>query len=197
MGSTGKRTGLLLVICGRCIAQDRATPASEVQAMLDADLRGGESGGALPDRGPAAHPNIAQAGGSWWEVTARYEIRTGVGVVSVAGLRHKVPKQATKANQRGVKLAKSGKHQEAANTLEQALAYDAEFASAHNNLGVQYVLLRRPADARRELLRAIELDPALEGAFLNLARLELQSGNPIAAEQYARTATKLSGRNYH
>ncbi|MEO8098668.1 MAG: tetratricopeptide repeat protein [Acidobacteriota bacterium] len=165
--------------------------------MLDADLRGGESGGALPDRGPAAHPDITQAGRPFWNMKARYENRVEVGVVSAAGLRHKVPKQATKANKRGIKLAKSGKHQEAANTLEQALAYDPEFASAHNNLAVQYVLLLRQADARRELLLAIELDPALEGAFLNLARLELQSGDPIAAEQYAQRASRLSGRNLH
>jgi Flp pilus assembly protein TadD len=166
---------LIVTMCGcSCFAQDPWRSPGEIQAAAVTEMRGRESTAPSPE----------------WSVPY-----TESGVTSVARLRHKIPKQAIKANQRATNLAKSDNHQAAASELEHAIAYDPEYATAHNNLGVQYVLLRRPEDAQREFLRAIQLDPALDEAFLNLGWLELQQGDLTAAEQHGRRATTLSARN--
>jgi Flp pilus assembly protein TadD len=170
-----RKVCLLCLVACYSIAQDRATSPEAVQSALDASLRGHEVDELklpLPSKNPP-----------------------GEGVISAARLRHKVPKQAEKALKRAVKLSDSGKRLEATHEFELAIAYDPDYADAHNNLGVHYILLNRPADARRELLRAIESDPTLGIAFFNLGWMDLQSGDLTAAEQHAQRAVALSDRN--
>ena len=69
------------------------------------------------------------------------------GTVSVAGLRHEVPKAARKAFERGLKDSAKGNHVATVKELEQAVALDPEFADAHNRLGVEYDQMGRPEEA--------------------------------------------------
>jgi Flp pilus assembly protein TadD len=114
------------------------------------------------------------------------------GVVSVQALQHKVPKKAKQAYDHAAKLSKEGKYLEASRELERAIQIDASYADAHNNLGVQYMRLRRLEEAEREFRRAAELDPALAQAHANLATSAWFAGDLPRAEAEALRALALA-----
>lgn len=75
---------------------------------------------------------------------------------------------------------------------EQAIRTDPTYAVPHHDLAVQYINMKRPWDARRHLLRAIELDPNLRTAYVNLSVADLALGDPLGAELSAQHALSLN-----
>jgi len=118
-----------------------------------------------------------------------------VEAVSVESLRHRVPKAAKKAYDRGTEFAQKGDARRAVEELEKAVAVDAEYAEAHRVLGVYYVHLGRVSDAEAEMRRAIALDPYVSVAHSNLAWLLLRLRKFPEAESSVRRALALSPNN--
>ena len=110
--------------------------------------------------------------------------------MSVAQLKHKIPKEAMKSFKRGQDLADAGNNESAVQELEKAVALDPEFAEAHAALGVTYAHLTRFGEAEAELKRAIDLDPSSPG-YYNLGLVYFQTGNMQAAETSVRKALQL------
>ncbi|MEO8099033.1 MAG: tetratricopeptide repeat protein [Acidobacteriota bacterium] len=93
--------------------------------------------------------------------------------VSVAQLRHKVPKSARKAFERASQLSGKGDYRGAALELEKAIAEDPKYMEAYCNLGAQYFRLGMMERAAVEASMAIELDPKSSIAHANLAAIQL------------------------
>jgi tetratricopeptide (TPR) repeat protein len=110
--------------------------------------------------------------------------------VSLAQLKHKIPKEALKAFKRGQELSEAGNHDLAAKELEKAITLDPEFAEARAALGVDYAQLMRFDEAAAELKRSIALDPSSSG-YYNLGLVYFQTGDMEAAETSVRKALQL------
>jgi len=115
--------------------------------------------------------------------------------VSVAELRHQPTKKARRSAREAEKLAARGDHVRAAAALEKAIALDPQYIQAHGNLGAEYLVLHRYAEAVVELQRAVALDPAAAWLQSNLAMALWETGKPAEAEQWARHAVSIDGRN--
>jgi Flp pilus assembly protein TadD len=195
----------LFILIHACVgsAQDGGMTAQEVQAAVEADMREravlGGAMGALPlAPGRAGSPldkNNAILSALDLPLSPAASRPQSAGIISVQKLAHKIPKQAAKAFERAAKLSKDRKHTEAVQELKQAITVDPDFAEAHTNLGVQYYLLNRPAEAETALLRALELDPASASAYVDLAAVKLLQRDADAAEGFARRALALSPRS--
>jgi len=69
-----------------------------------------------------------------------------------------------------------GKQDEALAHYAEALRLDPGYIDAHNGLAIAYVMMGRPADARREWETVLRLDPAQESVRRNLRRLDEMEG---------------------
>jgi Flp pilus assembly protein TadD len=118
--------------------------------------------------------------------------RSGASLVSAPHLRHKVPKEATKAFQRALTLSHSGDHQKAEDELERAILLDPEFAEAYANVGIEYASTGSYQLAEARFRKAIELDPASPVAYCNLGVLLIKVGRTREAESAIRRALELS-----
>lgn len=66
-------------------------------------------------------------------------------------------------------------------------------ASGHYALGMTLEALQRAADARRQFEKSIELQPAQTESYFQLGRIELEAGNPGAADaQFTRVLSRDS-----
>ncbi len=90
--------------------------------------------------------------------------------------------------QRATAFIALGREAEAEADLKRVLELDENFARAHRALG--QLLLDRgiTEDARRELARAIELDPALPGVRILYASALIKSGQPALALDHLQVA---------
>jgi tetratricopeptide (TPR) repeat protein len=86
--------------------------------------------------------------------------------------------------------AMSGHTREAIAHFQEAIRLEPNFPPPHFNLGV-LLAEEKPDEARIELRRAAELNPNYFQPRLFLARLELQSHNPTAANKWAQEALKI------
>ena len=95
-------------------------------------------------------------------------------VVSVGEFDRDVPPAAKKQYEKGVRLANDGKLAEALESFKQALALYPRYLRAHNDLGAQFLKLRRMDEAVEEFEIAIEIDPKAFNPRLNMgiARVE-------------------------
>lgn len=118
-----------------------------------------------------------------------------LGSVSVAQLRHKIPRAAQKLFERAYRVAKKGDHAGAAVELEQAIGRDPEFAEAYTNLGVEYGQLGRLDAAAAMLRRSLDLDPHSSMGHYNLAVALFRVGDLAGAEQSAQHAVEQSPEN--
>lgn len=130
-----------------------------------------------------------------WTLAAQDKSRTPASTVSAARLRHKVPKNAMKAYDRGVKFSGKGDVLRATQELERAVTLDPEFAEAYNDLGVAYVRLARFRPAEAAFERAVALDPESSLAASNLAWVLFELRKLPEAERSARRALKLWPNN--
>lgn len=115
--------------------------------------------------------------------------------ISISQLQHKIPKKAAKAFQRARKLSGAGEHEQAAAELEAALRRDPKFASAENQLGVEYSYLERWDEAEVAFRRVISIEPDSSIGHYNLALTLYSGGDFRGAEQSARRALALSSAN--
>jgi len=111
--------------------------------------------------------------------------------ISVAQLRHKVPKEAKQSFARASKLVKTGLHARAAGELETAIARDPEFAEAHHLLGVEYAQVQRYREAEASLRRSLELDPDTWSTHFDLGVVLFRMGDVPGAEQNVRRALRM------
>jgi tetratricopeptide (TPR) repeat protein len=116
-------------------------------------------------------------------------------VVSVTQLLHPPPKQAVQCLDRAEKLARAGRSAQATAELEKAIAIAPEYAEAHNNLGVQYLILNRGEEALQQFKAALEIAPRMASAYANLGWALLGLGRYSDAEQAARHGVAIDGVN--
>jgi tetratricopeptide (TPR) repeat protein len=92
-------------------------------------------------------------------------------------------------------MARHSEWQQGATELEMAVNVDPEFADAHGNLGVHYIMLEQLNQAVAEFRRAIALDAATSMHHSNLALAYLLMHRPSEAKTEAQTAVLLDSRN--
>ena len=167
-----------------CLAQAPSKTPAQVEAALEADLKG-----------DGARPAIAETESSHRFPQFPVDIqppapptRPSGQSVSVTELQHRVPKKARQSLARALKLSKAGDHPHAAAELETAVLRDPEFADAYNQLGVEYGHLGRFDEAAAALRRSIEVDPASWGAHYNLAVVLIRTGDLAEAGRSLRRA---------
>ena len=121
----------------------------------------------------------------------RAETSSLAGVTSVTALKHKIPRQARKANERGIAFAKRNEHVKATAEFARAITLDPQFADAHNNRGSEALFVGNLAEAAREFRSAVELNPALAPSYISLAITELLMGDRKEAREHVRRGITL------
>jgi tetratricopeptide (TPR) repeat protein len=184
-----------------CAAQIPQMSMRDLENSLDRNLQGDggacEQRGASTSRGFDLTPLNLECADQLLsaEKGKPHEPLSPVASVSAERLRHKPPKAARKAFERGSYFVKSGDHQKAVAECEKAIQHDPEFADAHSLLGVEYAAVGRYGEAEAELRRTLTLDPGFWNAHYNLALVLLQRGDSVGAEKSARQALDLSRSN--
>ena len=114
------------------------------------------------------------------------------GTISRQQLQHKAPSQARKAFEKGAKAAEKGDLQTAAGFFQTAANIDADFADAHNDLGVVYLGLGQLPKAAEEFQKAVDLAPDHNLAVANLSIVLCDLRRYREAAEAARRALKLA-----
>jgi tetratricopeptide (TPR) repeat protein len=118
--------------------------------------------------------------------------RPSAGTVSARRLRHRPPKAARQAYEKGIRNKDASK---AAMELEKAIALDPDFGEAHADLGVAYSRQARYPEAAAEFRRAIDVIPGESLPYSNLAWVQFAMGQRAEAEMNARIAIRISPDN--
>ena len=95
-------------------------------------------------------------------------------VVSAAELRQVVPAAAKKQYALGIKLVNKGDFQQAANHFQEALTIYPEYLAARNDLGAQYLKLKRIDDAEKHFEIVLSSDPKNFNAKFNMGLVEME-----------------------
>lgn len=85
-----------------------------------------------------------------------------------------------------------GQHTKAVEMLEELMPHDPQDADVAASLGLAYLAVQRPEDAKRVLLRALEVRPDAFRTHGNLAAVLLELGELDAALSHAQEATRLA-----
>ena len=109
-------------------------------------------------------------------------------VVSVAELRQVVPAAARKEYEQGLKLVKEGKIAPAADHFQQAISLYPDFLAARNDLGAQYLKLKRLDEAEKLFQAVLEADPKNFNAKFNLGLVRVERKDYLAAISELRQA---------
>jgi tetratricopeptide (TPR) repeat protein len=88
-----------------------------------------------------------------------------------------------------------GAHDAALNLLRQAAQFAPEWAEPYYSEGVSYYLMRRYAEARQSLQRALECDPHSARSFFLYAATLVNEGKNREGEKYLHQALALEPRN--
>jgi tetratricopeptide (TPR) repeat protein len=115
------------------------------------------------------------------------------GLVSVARLKHKIPKDAKKAFVKSIELNEKGDVEGSLEYLKRATEIDAEYMEAFNNLGARYLRLGRYQEALGAFRRAMELDPSATMVQVNTGVALMALGNLHEAEAAFRRVIQLTG----
>jgi tetratricopeptide (TPR) repeat protein len=107
--------------------------------------------------------------------------RAGPQVVSAAQLDQVVPAAARKEYERGVKLAARGKLAPAVESFGRAVALYPDYLAARNDLGAQYLKLKRLDEAEAEFRRVLAQDARHFNAQFNLGLVSLERRDYAAA----------------
>ncbi len=89
--------------------------------------------------------------------------------MSLNELRHPPARKAIAAAAAAQRFSESGRPEDAAGELQKAIRISPDYAVAHSNLGVQYIVMRRFDDARAEIERALEIAGPNAKDYANLA----------------------------
>lgn len=114
-----------------------------------------------------------------------------VGTVSVAELSRNVPASAKKKYERASRLIRKGEIREAIKDLEQAIAIAPDYLMARNDLGVQYLKVRRLDDAAEQFTAAIEKNLKYFSPRLNLGLVLVEQARHSEAIGQFRQALAL------
>jgi tetratricopeptide (TPR) repeat protein len=98
-------------------------------------------------------------------------------VVSVAELRQVVPVAARKEYELGLKLVNKGDITQAAEHFQQAILLYPEYLAARNDLGAQYLKLKRLDEAEKLFQGVLEADPKNFNAKFNLGLVRIERKN--------------------
>jgi Flp pilus assembly protein TadD len=115
------------------------------------------------------------------------------GMVTLASLRHKVPKAAVREYRAAVEARNHGDGGAVLAHLLKAASIDPGFAAAHNDIAAQYIDVKRYDGALAELDKAEALDPASVAVQLNRALCLSRMSRLVEAEAAARRAMQLDG----
>jgi len=107
-------------------------------------------------------------------------------VVSVAELRQSVPVTARKQYDLGLKAVAKGNVTGAADYFQQALTIYPEYLAARNDLGAQYLKLKRIDEAEKDFQIVLDHDPKNFNAQFNLGLVRIER------KDYADAITQLN-----
>ncbi len=117
-------------------------------------------------------------------------------VISVGELSMKVPKVAEDHYRRGLKLVTQKKYEESIPHFLAAIETFPAFYRALNDLGVQYLRLRRFDEALDVLNRAIGIAPNVPHALVNVAEVKIERGEDAEAVPLLQRALELDASNW-
>ncbi len=120
-------------------------------------------------------------------------IRTGARVVSAAELSQAVPAAAKKEYEQGLKAVGKGDFSRAAGHFERAVSAYPEYIAARNDLGAQYLKLRRLDEAEKLFRAVLEHDPKNFNAKFNLGLVRVERRDYTDAVSQLRQAIALDG----
>jgi len=100
-----------------------------------------------------------------------------VKVVSAAELRQVVPSAAKKQYELGLKFVSKGDYQEAATHFQQAITIYPEYLAARNDLGAQYLKLKRLDEAQEYFDGVLRDDPKNFNAKFNTGLVQIERRN--------------------
>lgn len=118
--------------------------------------------------------------GITWELTLQLGEKQLLGtalmrrVVSVAELRQTVPRAAKKEYEAGMKFVSKGEFQLAALRFQEALLIYPEYLAARNDLGAQYLKLKKLDDAEKNFLTVLDHDPKNFNAKFNMGLVRIE-----------------------
>jgi tetratricopeptide (TPR) repeat protein len=95
-------------------------------------------------------------------------------VISAAELRQQVPPAARKAYEQGLKFVNKGNFLQAATCFEQAVSLYPEFLAARNDLGAQYLKLKRIDEAEKHFQMVLAADPKNFNAKFNMGLVQIE-----------------------
>jgi Tfp pilus assembly protein PilF len=123
-----------------------------------------------------------------WELTVQLRerkiprvVNAGPRVISAAELHQPVPAEAKKEYELGLKLVGKGQITEAAEQFEKAISIYPEYLAARNDLGAQYLKLKRLDDAEKSFHIVLEGDPKNFNARFNLGLVRVERKNYLDA----------------
>ena len=103
-----------------------------------------------------------------------HAIRFGTRVVSAAELRQLVPEAAKKEYKLGIKFVSKGDFLQAAAHFEEAISIYPDYLAARNDLGAQYLKLKRLDEAEKCFRSVLERDPKNFNAKFNLGLVRIE-----------------------
>jgi tetratricopeptide (TPR) repeat protein len=102
---------------------------------------------------------------------------SGPGIVSAAEFDQQVPALAKKEYEQAMKLLRRGQLQGAITRLRQAIALYPEYLVARNDLGVQYLKLKRLDEAAAQFETVVERNPRYFNSRFNLGLVLVERKN--------------------
>ncbi|HKQ07679.1 MAG TPA: tetratricopeptide repeat protein [Blastocatellia bacterium] len=129
------------------------------------------------------------------EKMATTTMSIGTRVVSAAELRQPVPAAAKKEYEAGLKLVSKGDIQQAAAHFQEAVKLYPDYLAARNDLGAQYLKLKRVDEAEQLFLMVFEHDPKNFNAKFNLGLVRVERRDYLGAIAQLNQAIAIdSGR---
>jgi Tfp pilus assembly protein PilF len=98
-------------------------------------------------------------------------------IVSEAELRQAVPSAAKKQYELGLKFVSKGNYQQAATHFEEAIVIYPEYLAARNDLGAQYLKLKRLDEAQEHFEIVLRDDPKNFNAKFNMGLVQVERRN--------------------
>jgi len=113
------------------------------------------------------------------------------GIVTLQELEHQIPRRADREFKKAWAAQRKGDRETAIVYFQKAIAIDAEFCAALNDLGTTYLQTDQPDLAIEQFNKAIAVDPHRAKPYSNLALAYLRKDQYSDAERAARYALDL------
>jgi Flp pilus assembly protein TadD len=119
--------------------------------------------------------------------------RAGSRVVSAAELQQSVPPAAKRQYQLGLKSVSKGDFMQAAARFEEALSLYPEYLAARNDLGAQFLKLKRLDEAEKQFRTVLARDPRNFNAVFNLGLVRVERHDYAGAISQLNQAIATDG----